>query len=166
MAACTAGVPTILFEAGEALKVEPWAVSIGVRGVLNVLFHLGMLIGEPERPAYQTTSQRTSWVRAHAGGLLRFHVSPGDVVDAGQHIASVDNFFAEKSEAITAPADGVIIGMPTMPAVKPGDPVCHIAQTSLPNARIRGDLAQSAHRRPRPVTAPIWAPAPPGRRTL
>ena len=138
---CKAAVPTILLEAGEALKIEPSAVAIGVRGVLNVLRHLGMMEGDLEEPAYQTTAKRSVWVRSPGGGLLRFHVSPGEVIDAGQHLATIDNFFAEDSEAVVAPCDGVVIGMPTMPAVKPGDPVCNIAQPETSVEEIRAQIA-------------------------
>jgi uncharacterized protein len=149
-AATRSGCPTLLLEGGESLKIEPAVVNIGCRGVINVLKHLEMVEGEPTRPAYQTTVDKSQWVRAHIGGMLRFHVGPGDVVDKGDALVSVDNFLARKSESINAPVAGIVLGMPTMPAVKPGDPICHIAVPSRPLADIRDDIRRSPgtlHRR-------------------
>ena len=42
-AACDAGCPTLILEAGEVWKVEPTMVEYAVRGVLNCLTHLGMV---------------------------------------------------------------------------------------------------------------------------
>lgn len=128
--ATRAGCPTIILEAGEPLKIEPYAVEVGVRGVLNVLKDLGMLEGEPVRPAYQVRISRSTWVRAEVGGILRFGVQPGDTVEAGQRIATNSSVFGEKQNVLTAPVDGIVLGMTTLPMVKPGEPVCHIAVPS------------------------------------
>ena len=77
----------IILEAGEIWKVEPAVVEIVMRGVRNVLIELGMLSGRSEEPAYRAVVDRTTWLRSDAGGLLRFFVAPGDVVEQGQPIA-------------------------------------------------------------------------------
>src|SRR6185503_14586909 len=41
--ACAAGCPTIIFEAGEVLKFEPAIVSLGMKGIVNVLTSLKMI---------------------------------------------------------------------------------------------------------------------------
>jgi predicted deacylase len=122
-----AGVPTIILEAGETWKIEPTMVEMGVRGVRNVLAGLGLLDEEPQRPAYRATSRETTWVRSGHGGILRFHVAPGDDVDEGQALATATTLLGRELATIDSPGDGVVLGMTTMPAVVPGDPVCHIA---------------------------------------
>ena len=148
--ACNIGCKTILLEAGEALKIEPGAVAIGVRGVVNVLRELKMLEGEREAPAYQTAIRKSVWVRSHAGGLLRFHVRPGDLVDEGERLAVCDGFFREDSPRILAPAAGIVLGMTTLPVVRPGAPICHIGIPSRPMADIRREIKrrpETLHRR-------------------
>jgi predicted deacylase len=125
--ACAAGKPTIILEAGEVWKIEPSVVEIGVRGVRNVLVFLGMVEGEPVAPVYQANVYKTQWVRAETGGLLHFHVAPGDVVQSGQPLATNTNLLGEAKTTLTSPADGVVLGMTTLPAVSPGAPVCHLA---------------------------------------
>ena len=143
-AACDAGVPTISLEAGEVWKIEPLVLEIGVRGVTNVLIELGMVSQEPQRPIYQTRADRTSWIRSNFGGLLRFHVTPGDPVDAGQALATVHNLLGGEQGVIEAAVSGVILGMTTLPSVTPGDPVCHIAATRRKPASIREALARAS----------------------
>jgi predicted deacylase len=157
--ACREGVPTISLEAGEVWKVEPTVVEIGVRGITNVLVELGMVEGELQRPLYQARVERTVWARSDFGGLLRFHVAPGEVVDKGQPLATVTSLLGERLGVLRAPAAGVILGMTTFPAVTPGDPVCHLAvprggvsavrralaaaSSQSLHERVRGDLATS-----------------------
>jgi len=129
-----AGCPTILLEAGEPLKIEPGILQIGIRGVQNVLKSLDMLSGVMGRPVYQTRIDRAIWVRAESGGILRFHVSPGDMVRAGQAIATNINVFGHEQHVLLSPVDGIVLGMTTLPTVKPGEPVCHIA---IPNRSLR-----------------------------
>lgn len=126
--AVDAGTPTIVFEAGEVAKIEPSAVDIGVRGCLNVLKGLGMVEGEPERPYFQERIRRTVWVRADSGGILSFHAKPGELVSKGQELATCHSLFGREPSVLNAPADGIVMGLATMPAVKPGEPVYHIAR--------------------------------------
>ena len=126
-AAVRAGVPTIILEAGEPSKIEPTVLEIGVRGVQNVLAELKMIDQPLRRPPYQTRVVRTTWLRAQAGGLLRFHVAPGDLVDQGQAISTNVSVFGEQQNTLVAPCDGIVLGMTTLPVVKPGEPICHLA---------------------------------------
>lgn len=124
------GCPTIILEAGEPWKIEPSVLQIGVQGIRNILIHLGMQEGENTPPPYQATIRKTQWVRATVGGILKFHISPGEFVHEGDAIATNYSILGEEQNTITSPSNGIAIGMATMPAVKPGEPVCHIATLS------------------------------------
>lgn len=139
--ACKAGCPTVILEAGEPSKIEPRVLEIGYRGVRNVLVSLGMVAGEASQPAYQTRIDKTTWVRAKVGGILRFHVAPGSVVEKGQPIASNTSVFGREQSVLTAPLDGIVLGMTTLPTVKPGEPVCHLAVPGIGVAKVREALA-------------------------
>jgi predicted deacylase len=126
-AACAAGVPTIILEAGEVWKVEPAVVDYTIRGVWNVLANLGMIDGPAVMPERQTVADRSTWVRARRGGFMRFHVAPGDVVEEGQPVATSSSLVGREMDVVHAPVAGVVLGMTTIPAAAPGDPICHIA---------------------------------------
>lgn len=125
--ACSAGKPVIILEAGETSKIEPAVVECGVRGVRNVLIEYGMIAGEPSAPPYQVEIRETRWLRARGGGLLMFHVAPGDLVEKGQPIATNFSLFGRQGSVLESPNAGLVLGMTTVPAVAPGDPVCHLA---------------------------------------
>jgi predicted deacylase len=126
--ACAAGCPTIILEGGEVWKVEPVIVETAVRGVRNVLIELGLLDGQPVRPARQTLIARTKWIRADTGGFLQFHARPGEFVESGQPLATNTSLLGEARSVLTAPFNAVVLGMTTLPAVSPGEPVCHLGK--------------------------------------
>ena len=133
--AVEAGIPSIILEAGEVWKIEPGVVEIGVRGVLNVLRTLGMLEGKPNKPPFQLIVTKTTWVRAPMGGILDFHARPGDLVRQNECLATMSSIFGQEQSSLLAPVNGIVLGMTTMPAVKPGGPVYHIA--ALPKRKFQ-----------------------------
>ncbi len=140
MEATKRGCPTITVEAGEPWKIEPAVLDLGVRGVRNVLIHLGMLDAKPYLPPYQVKVFKTLWVRAELGGILRFHVAPGQPVEKGEAIASNFSIMGKQQSTLYSPLRGIIMGMTTMPTVKPGEPVCHIASVARGLPAIRRKL--------------------------
>lgn len=125
--ACHAGCPTIILEAGEVWKIEPTVVEYGVRGIRNILVDLAMVEGKPVKPPYQVRIDKTKWLRAEEGGILQFHVGPGEIIEKGQPVATNSNLHGRAQSVLCSPAAGIVLGMTTLPAVIPGDPVCHIA---------------------------------------
>lgn len=143
--ACKAGCPTIILEGGEPNKIEPSVLETGCTGVRNVLIDLGMLNGDPVRPPYQVRIARTTWLRARVGGILRFHVTPGAIVKAGDAIATNFSLLGQQQNSLTAPADGIVLSITTLPAVKPGEPVCHLAIPSAQISRLQRSLKSHKH---------------------
>ena len=125
---CRAGCSTIVMEGGEVWKVEPAIVESATRGVRNVLRGLGMLGGDIERPKYQIVVKRSKWIRAEKGGFLRFHISPGDIVEKGQPLATNTTLLGRERSVLHSPFDAVVIGMTTLPAISPGEPVCNLGK--------------------------------------
>jgi predicted deacylase len=135
--ACKVGCATILLEAGEPLKVEPDVLEVGARGIRNALIDLGMIAGAPVPPPFQVRVRKTTWVRAKVGGILRFHIRPGDFVEAGPPIATNYTIFGKDPTVLASPVDGVVLGITTIPLVKPGEPICHVAVPTRRLATLR-----------------------------
>ncbi len=132
------GCPTIVLEAGEVWKTEPGVLDLTLRGISNVLAELGMTDDPCQPPHYQIVVRATRWIRSESGGFLHFHVAPGDAVAEGQPVASGTTLLGLGHEIIRSPVAGIVLGMTTMPAVGPGDPVVHIAlpETSAQHASL------------------------------
>lgn len=141
-AACAAGAATIVFEAGEVWKIEPSVTRAGVRGCRNVFRALKMIAGPIPPPPPQVFVRKTKWVRAERGGLLSFHARPGQLVEKGEPIATNYGLFGREQNVLESPVSGMVLGMTTMPAVKPGEPVYHIASlTAQQRAIIEKEIA-------------------------
>jgi len=129
--ACKAGCPTIILEAGEVWKVEPSVQDMTLRGLTHVMAELDMIdLSEDARPdtaPHQIVVHGSSWVRAGNGGFLKFHVAPGETVQKDQPLATNSGLLGKEHETIVSPHHGIVLGMTTMPAVSPGDPVIHVA---------------------------------------
>jgi uncharacterized protein len=122
------GVPVIVYEAGEGLRIDELSISIGVDGVLRVLAHLDMIEwrhrGRRPPPALSTSSR---WVRAEESGLFRAYRDIGDHVRSGERIGIVADPYGEEEFPVQSPLDGIIIGRANIPAVNQGDALFHIA---------------------------------------
>lgn len=139
------GVPVIVYEAGEGLRVDEFSISVGMRGVLRVMAHLGMIRRRREvhraAPALSTGSR---WVRAEESGLFRPFRKLGDHVAAGDRIGVVADPYGEKETDLRASCDGLVIGLATIPAVNQGDALFHIAR--LDNASRIGERYERLER--------------------
>ena len=136
--ACDAHCPTIIMEGGEVWKVEPAIVETTVRGIKNVLRKLKMLDGEIEKPPYQIVVEKSKWIRAEHGGFMQFHIAPGDLVEHGQPLVTNTTILGEEQATISAPFDGVVMGMSCLPAISPGEPICNLGK--LPEGLTPGGL--------------------------
>jgi predicted deacylase len=125
-----AGIPVILYEAGEALRFEEIYIRAGVSGVINVLRRIGMLQKSRSKklPRSPIVSDQTSWLRAPESGILRSFVPLGEKVEKGQTIAIVADPLGEAETPVIAPSDGMVIGRTNLPLVYEGDATFHIAR--------------------------------------
>ncbi len=126
--ACRAGCPTIIMEGGEVWKVEPSIVETSVRGIKNVFRKLGMLDSDIEKSPYHIIIKKSKWIRAGRGGFLHFHVKPGDIIKKGQPLVTNSTILGQEHNTINAPFNAVIIGMTSLPAVSPGEPICNLGK--------------------------------------
>lgn len=142
--ATAAGCPTIILEAGEPWKIEPGVLRIGTTGIRNTLIALDMMEGQTVEPPFRAIIRKTTWLRATVSGILKYHAGAGDFVEQGQPIATNYSIMGAEQHVLTSPAEGIILGIATLPVVKPGEPVVHIA---IPDTSIR-TLQRQLHRDP------------------
>ena len=128
--AVDAGVPTIVYEAGSARRLERPFIEVGIAGVLNVLRHLKMMPGEPLLPPLALRVADTHWIRSKKGGLLDLRVGLGQPVRRGQAISVHTNPFGRERSQLKAPHAGIVLGLTQLPLVHPGDAICHVARVT------------------------------------
>ncbi len=133
-AAQEAGVNVLLYEAGEALRFDEFAIRAGVKGVLGVMKHLGMLSAKSgkARKTKSVISRSSHWLRAAEGGIFRATRTIGDSVEKDQVIGAIADPFGEADTEITARSAGIIIGRTNVPVVNQGDALFHVAKVFNP----------------------------------
>ncbi len=124
-------VDVLLYEGGEGLRFDEFAVRAGVSGILRVMRHLGMLPKKSpskSKPKSRTIQSRSSsWLRAPAGGLLRTHKNIGEEVSVGDLLGVISDPFGEVETEILVERAGLLIGRTNLPIVNEGDGLFHIA---------------------------------------
>ena len=132
-AASKKGIPTLLYEAGEALRFDTEAIRIGVEGIMRVMHYLGMY-KEPEALSDHSSLEimTTKWVRASRSGLLHLDVNLGDRIEKKQALGFIADAFGEKKVKIRASVTGIVISQVQNPLVNQGDGIVHIAVLTTP----------------------------------
>ena len=148
-AATQAGVTTLLYEAGEALRFDELGIRGGVRGTFNVMRRLGML---PPRAAGKKTlspvmARETRWIRAPSSGIARLQVKLGQRVRKGDTLATLSDAFGDGGVTLQAGFAGLVIGRSNLPLAHEGDALVHLAAfESLAAAETSVEEFQTEHR--------------------
>jgi predicted deacylase len=126
-----AGIPILLYEAGEALRFDELYIRAGFDGILNVMRCLGMLPPSKSKKSIKRepfVANSSSWVRAPESGLLRTVVALGAHVQKNDLLGVIGDPFGEAEFEVRAHANGVVISRTHLPLVNEGDALFHIAR--------------------------------------
>ncbi len=125
-AAAAMGKPAILTESGGQGILDEPSVQIHIRGVTNVLKHLGVLEGTPEVVEHPVHFPQSSWLAAEQGGIFYPAVSIGQKVEKGQEVGEFRDWFGEPIATVASPAKGIVLFLVTSPAINKGDPILSV----------------------------------------
>jgi predicted deacylase len=127
--AAKAGIPAIIYEAGEPDRFQHDEIVRGVRGVESVMAHLNMIAREELEIPDARIYERSRWIRADVGASGFFFPTAklGDMVAIGDSLGSIVDPLTDDATKITSPLAGTIIGMAVSRPVLPGYALFHIA---------------------------------------
>ena len=111
-------------EAGGSGRCQSDIVDMVVKGVNNVMKHLGMIQGSPDIPK-KAKVYRPYHIYSRRGGFFISDVRAGDMVKKDQTIGVIKNLYGDVLEEIVVPDPGVI-HMVTSPAIYEGDALFEI----------------------------------------
>jgi uncharacterized protein len=133
-AARESGIDVLVYEGGEGLRFDDFAIRAGVDGIANVMLKTGMLelpdgveatpVPDTRAPVFANVSR---WVRAPDGGIFRTTKQIGNAVTAGEVIGIVSNPYEDSETEVRTSHRGIIVGRTTLPIVNMGDALFHIA---------------------------------------
>ena len=128
------GVPVLLYEAGEALRLDERSVRIGLRGVVSVMRGLGMLPKTaPTRVVPPLIARSSGWTRAEESGTLQMTRDIGDLVEEGEQVGTLTAPLGDHSRPVLSRDSGLIIGKTQLPLVYEGEALFHVARLDAPD---------------------------------
>lgn len=122
------GIPVLVYEAGEALRLDEISILAGKRGITNVMIHLGMITGTPRVRPEQAIADGSYWERATDSGVFQCLVKPGTFIKKNQLLARIIGPSTMEAAEVRATRAGVLVGLTQLALVYEGDALFHIAR--------------------------------------
>ena len=129
-----AGKPCLLFEGGEAMRLDAGSIKYGLRGVTRVMRELEML---PKTKGLTQAIEtvfcpRSGWERSPRGGLFTPLMALGKAVHEGDVLGFVACVSGGPEEPVVATRSGILIGRTNEGVADEGDALFHIAEAGDP----------------------------------
>ena len=120
-------IPMIVFEGGEALRLDGFSITKGMQGLQRVLAMHDMLDIDLLKPDYPIIHiEKSTWVRAAHAGLFTWSKPSGWMIHKGEPIGTIGDPYGSRSSKVLATRDGYIIGHNNSPMVNQGDALFHV----------------------------------------
>lgn len=122
------GIPTLVYEGGESVRLDGLSIRLGLRGIRNCMRHLGMLPALEEEPDRLKSRiiKKTSWVRANYAGIFLWEKCSGELIKKGDRLGHIHDAYGQKSFDVISHRSGYIIGHNNASVVNQGDALFHI----------------------------------------
>jgi len=117
----------LVYEGGESMRLDEYAIEEAVNGSKRLLKSLGMLAEAPD-PLETILLKESNWVRAKASGIFNASVKVGESVKKGQILARISDPYGQVKIPVKAPTNGHIIGINNLPVINTGDALVHIGK--------------------------------------
>ncbi|MDX1450043.1 MAG: succinylglutamate desuccinylase/aspartoacylase family protein, partial [Acidimicrobiia bacterium] len=125
-AAAAKGVRILLFEGGEAGRIDEDVVATGVEGTLRLMAALDMIDGEFVPPIEPVRVRKTRWVRARRSGTALMRTRPGVRVQQGEVVAEIHDPMRARPTVVKSPESGIVVGCSVSGLVNQGDALVNL----------------------------------------
>ncbi len=126
--------PYLVYEAGEAMRFDQQAISVGVDGVINIMRELSMLSQDSSTELLDGKKQdafmvrESQWIRSPTSGISHPHIQLGQRVAKGDLLSVIkDPFGTGHNVEVNSPLEGIVMSMNNLPLVHEGVELCQIA---------------------------------------
>lgn len=127
------GIPTIVYEGGESVRLNTLAIERGFQGLINCLAYLGLLPRKMKKVVKKEKKvliKKTSWLRAGYSGIFIWTHKSGMEVKKGDKLGTINDPNGQKSISVISHKTGFIIGHNNASVVNHGDALFHIGYES------------------------------------
>lgn len=117
----------LVYEGGESMRLDEFAIEEGVQGTKRFLASLGMIEYSSETP-HTIFLNGSDWIRAKASGIFNSNIQLGEAVKKGQVLAKISDPYGQVKIPVKAPSNGFVIGINNMPVINVGDALIHVGK--------------------------------------
>lgn len=117
----------LVYEGGESMRLDNYAIEEGITGTKRLLHHLEM-INAPQLPQNTIVLKESEWTRAKASGIFYSSVKLGDFVKKGEIIARISDPYGQVIVPVKASTNGHVIGLNNNPVINVGDAIIHLGK--------------------------------------
>ncbi|MDH5379902.1 MAG: succinylglutamate desuccinylase/aspartoacylase family protein [Cyclobacteriaceae bacterium] len=133
------GKKILVYEGGESVRFDEFAIVQGIEGARRLMKHLDMIDDAPHPLVKNTIIRNSSWVRAKVSGMFTSSVESGQQVKRNQLLGYITDTFGDYKKPVKSPAAGYVIGLNNNPLVHQGDAIMHLGVTKSGPMNIHGD---------------------------
>jgi len=119
------GIPMVVFEGGESLRLDEFSIREGMRGIKRVLNGHGMLNVDVKKNE-NVVFESNSWIRAPKSGIFQCKKLSGENVEKGEVIGIIRDPYGQFEAKVKAKKDGIIFGHNNKPVINQGEALFHI----------------------------------------
>jgi len=124
------GKHILVYETGEAQRLDPDGIRQGIEGTHRLMEYLGMRSKAPAAEHKTVIFSKSTWIRARYAGLFQPRAALGDAVKERQVLGSITDPFGSESFKTVSPHKGMVIGINNTPVIHKGDALVHLAYKS------------------------------------
>jgi predicted deacylase len=124
-------IPIIVFEGGESMRFDEYAIKEGMQGILNVMKYVGLIYKiDPMLIERENSHLLTShkWLRAPTAGMFVPQIMNGSSIRKGDVMGLITDTFATYCKEIKAPYDGFVFCINNQAVVNQGDALFHVGK--------------------------------------
>lgn len=111
------GTPSAIVEVGGIGQMDQPSIDMHLKGLNNVLRHVGMLEGDAFEPEDVQTYRDFKWVYSPKKGIFCCQIAVGQELKKGQPLGYMTDYFGQHLVTVSSPVDGKVVFLTTSPAI-------------------------------------------------
>lgn len=122
------GKNILVYEGGESMRFDEFAIREAIDGTLRLMKGLEMRSTAPEYLRQNLMLRKSKWIRARYSGLFHAFVKPGDKIRRNQEIGTITDPYGETTYKVKVSEGGYVIGLNYTPVLNAGDAILHLGK--------------------------------------
>lgn len=122
------GLPMLVFEGGESLRLDQNSIKIGKNGIKHILAYHKMIAKPKFKKNDSIVISKAHWIRATFSGIFETNVKAGQYINKGDKLGVISTPYDNTVKIVKARKNGYIYGLNNNPVINQGDALVHIGE--------------------------------------